>query len=208
MDTSGRLEPEALTIAEGDPTTGVTYAGTHPRLARWWLQAVPRDPEHFTFVDMGSGKGRVLLFAAQHGFSRVIGVEFAEELHLRALENAHAAEGHGPAFEPVLGDAGAFEFPLEPLVVHFNNPFLEPVMVRVLANLTRSYESKPRPVVVVYQQMTVEGPRHRTRNLELLEGVPFLRGGTLAKQGWLDRRMLRPFTVRVFRSPEADTSEP
>src|SRR5689334_23652607 len=35
----------------------------------------------FTFVDIGSGKGRVLLMAAEYPFPHIIGVELLPELH-------------------------------------------------------------------------------------------------------------------------------
>jgi SAM-dependent methyltransferase len=201
IDAEGYAEPEDLTV-EGEPRTGFTYVATPVRLGRWWLRELPVDPARFTFVDMGSGKGRVLALAAAHGFGRVIGVEFARELHEIAVRNAGAARARGLDFEPILGDAAEFEFPDAPLVAHFNNPFAESVMRRVLTNLARSYESHPRPVVVVYQQLTVEEDRHSTRNLVLLDDLPFLRGRSLARRGLVDRRVLAPFTARLYESVE------
>jgi SAM-dependent methyltransferase len=204
VDTGGRLEPAALTVASGDPAEGTTYVGTQPRLARWWMSALPPDHGRFTFIDMGSGKGRVLLFAAEAGFARSMGVEFAEELHASAVENAAAAARHGLVIEPILGDATTFEFPDEPLVVHFNNPFTEKVMAPVLDNLSSSYARTPRPIVVVYQRMRKELPGHDLRNFELLDAVPFLRGHELPPpRGFVDRRVVRPFVVRIYQSPEA-----
>jgi SAM-dependent methyltransferase len=209
IDTAGYLELSDLTVAAGDASHGIGYLGTQPRLARWWLSAMPSDPEKFTFVDMGAGKGRVLAIAAQHGFRRAVGIEFTQELHSAAVENARALRRRGVAIEPVLGDAGDFEFPQDPLVVHFNNPFHEPVMRRVIAKLSSSYEARPRPIVVVYQQMTIEQPEHATSNLALLDDVPFLTGRTLARPDrWIDRRMVAPFTVRVYESPEVDRDGP
>jgi hypothetical protein len=201
IEVDGLAEPEDLTV-EGDPSTGFTYVATPVRLARGWLREVPGDPAQYTFVDMGSGKGRVLALAAAHGFRRVVGIEFAHELHEIALRNASAAATRGLVFEPTLGDSGAFEFPDAPLVIHFNNPFAEDVMVRVLANLTTSYRSSPRRVVVVYQQVAEEEARHSTRNLSLLDDVPFLRGRFLQHQGLIDRRVFAPYVVRMYVSPE------
>lgn len=208
IDTAGWCEMTDLTIAAGDASLGTAYAGTPPRLARWWLAAMPSDPSNYTFVDMGSGKGRVLVMAAEHGFGRVLGVEFGEELHSVALENARVLERRGIAIEPILGDAGAFEFPDDgPLVVHFNNPFTEPVMRRVIGNLSASYERAPRPMILVYQQMKSEPPEHRTQNIALLEDVPFLRLSWLPEpKRLLDRRMLAAFQVALFESPEVRDS--
>lgn len=204
VDTGGWIEPTDLTVSVGDVAEGFTYGGTQARLVRWCFDALPPDRSSFTFVDMGSGKGRVLLYAAEAGFGRSLGVEFAEELHSVALANAEIAKRRSLSIEPVLGDAGAFEFPDEPLVVYFNNPFSERVMERVIANLSASYERAPRPVIVLYQQLIVEWPAwQRTRNLELLEQVSFLTGRTLEPpKGPIDRRMLKLFVVGIYESPE------
>lgn len=204
IDTDGVVEPSDLTVKTGDAADGFVYVGTPPRLARWWLAGLPENHRDFTLVDMGSGKGRVLVLAAEAGFGRSIGVEFAEELHAAAVANAHSVRSRGLSIEPVLGDAATFEFPQEPLIVHFNNPFHDRVMQRVIANLTASYEACPRPVVVVYQQMTLEDPAHRTRNLALLDSIPYLAGRTLEPpSGSVDRRLLAAHTVRIYASAEA-----
>ena len=207
VETGGRLAPIDATVRTGDASLGVIYIGTQPRMARWWLAGLPRNPADFTFVDMGSGKGRVLLFALEAGFRRSVGVEFADELHAVAVNNAHIARQHGLLIEPLLGDAGDFDFPDEPLVVHFNNPFHDPVMVRVIANLGRSYERRPRSLVVLYHQLTVEDAGDETGNLALLDKVPFLEGRTLEPPaGRIDRNLLAPFTVRIYESSEVLTA--
>jgi SAM-dependent methyltransferase len=202
IETEGAAEPTELTIAHGDPESGFSYVPTPLRLGLLWLAALPPSRERFTFIDMGSGKGRVLALAASSGFGRVVGVEFARELHELASSNAIAASEHGVNFEPVLVDAATYRFPSGPLVVHFNNPFDESVMTNVLHNLKESYQHEPRPIVVVYQQAVHEGRKHSTRNLELLAETPFLVGRTVEPHGWIDRRILAPYLVRVFESPE------
>jgi SAM-dependent methyltransferase len=208
LDTDGVVEPAALTVAHGDASTGFTYVATPVRVARSWLRAIPGVPPSFTFVDMGSGKGRVLALAAAHGFGRVIGVEFAAELHTAAIANAQRARERGLVFEPVLGDAAAFEFPDEPLIVHFNNPFAEPVMEQVISNLTRTYERVQRPLVVVYQQQTREDPQHDTSNLHLLAAVTFLEPRPIEPTRVLDRVLLADYTIRAFETPEAAALAP
>lgn len=111
VDTGGSVELETLTIPVGDPAKGVFYRPQPMRVARWWFRELPRNTKDYTFIDMGSGKGRLPLMAAQRGFRRAIGIEYAEELHVAALENARIAETRGIAIEPIFGDAGEFEFP-------------------------------------------------------------------------------------------------
>ena len=51
------------------------------------LSALPIDYRDFTFIDIGSGKGRTLLMASDYPFRRIIGVELLPELHRIAQEN-------------------------------------------------------------------------------------------------------------------------
>src|SRR5947199_7418021 len=62
-------------------TENFTYSATQPRLASWWLGALPADVHDFVFIDMGSGKGRVLFLAATREFRELVGVEYAADLH-------------------------------------------------------------------------------------------------------------------------------
>jgi SAM-dependent methyltransferase len=61
------------------------YFATEPWLFEQIMQAISVDFSQFTFVDLGCGKGRVLLMASDYPFQRIVGVEFMPELH-RAAE--------------------------------------------------------------------------------------------------------------------------
>ena len=205
-ETREIVELPGLTVVEGDSGEGFMYVGEHPRVTRWWLRALPNSLETFTFVDLGSGKGRVLFVAAERGFRQVVGVEFAQELHDVAVENAvRFRASTGREVVPVLGDAGAFSFPLDPLVVHLNNPFTERVMSRVIDNLARSYHERPRPIVVVYQQARQEDDA--TDNVAKLAQASFLAHHSLASNGLLDRFLLKPWIVDMFESPEVASAD-
>jgi SAM-dependent methyltransferase len=110
------------------------------------------DYSQYTFIDMGSGKGRVLFVAAEYPFRKVIGVEFSNDLHDEALANLKRYNYRGRRcanIEPVHADAREFEFPDDNLVIFLFNPFGPEVMERMLANLERSLERHPRHVIVV-----------------------------------------------------------
>src|ERR1700722_6642663 len=52
------------------------YAPTRPKWVRQALGHLPsRGRQEYTFIDFGSGKGRVLLMAARLGFRRLYGIE-------------------------------------------------------------------------------------------------------------------------------------
>jgi SAM-dependent methyltransferase len=132
------------------------YQGSEPQLFHEILQQVAEDLTGFTFIDMGSGKGRALLMASEYPFAKIIGVEIIPELHETAVRNI--AKFSGEARLPGVitswcGDAREFEFPNDPTVVYFFNPFPEDVLRSVLVNLGRSVRMHPRKLWVIYHNL-------------------------------------------------------
>ncbi len=68
--------------------SGGQYQPSEPTLFREIIESLPVPPDGFTFIDLGSGKGRTLLMASSFPFRRIIGMELLEEL------NAIAAAEH------------------------------------------------------------------------------------------------------------------
>jgi hypothetical protein len=151
------------------------YQPTDPALFREMMAALPIDFCNFTFIDIGSGKGRTLLMASEYPFKKIIGVELIAELHRAAEENvsgyqARSNQSHsqrdayprGTPTEPVrietlCMDAREFVFPETPLVVYLFNPLPEAGLRQVMCNLEQSWERTPRPVWIVYHNPLLEG---------------------------------------------------
>lgn len=202
-DTRGWLVPDDVSTASG-VADGFPYAGTHVRLARALMRSLESRAAGATFVDLGSGKGRVPLIAAALPFAEVVGVEYARELHAVACRNADALVRSGDT-APVrfeLADVRDFGFPTTALVIYLNNPFPEEVLTAVLAGLGQSYAAAPRPVTLVYQQLRREDAEHDTRNLELLDRIGFLTRRPLRFPGTLNRWLLRQYAVEAFVTAE------
>lgn len=111
------------------------------------------DPAGHDFVDYGSGKGRALLLAAELGFRRIFGVEYARELHEAALANVARARGACPGaerIECVWSDAAAFVPPAGDLVCFLYNPFDGTVLRALLDRLAASVAAAPRDILVAY----------------------------------------------------------
>lgn len=139
--------------------SGGQYQPSEPELFRQMLKALPVAPDGFTFIDLGSGKGRTLLMASDFAFQRIVGVEILSELHEIASRNI--ARYHGEQqkcfdLESHAGEARDFVFPAEPTVLYLFNPFPEHVLRVVLANLHNSIVEAPRPVYVVYHNLVHE----------------------------------------------------
>jgi hypothetical protein len=128
----------------------------------------------FTFIDLGSGKGRVLLMASGYPFKRIIGVEFMPELHRAAEQNIANYSNDRQRYrqiETVCMDARDFQFPLEPLLVYLFNPFDEPAFARVLENLRHSLEQVPRAAYIAYRFTEFESLLAKTTWLEKIVGT-------------------------------------
>jgi hypothetical protein len=134
------------------------------------MSNLPLDARDFVFVDFGSGKGKVLMLAAQYPFRRVVGVELWEDLHQIALGNIERFRRHRACAAETVSvrmDAADFPIPEEPLVLYFFNPFPEAVVGRVLENLERSLERAPRRVYVLFYAPVRRGtPWDRRRAFE------------------------------------------
>lgn len=111
------------------------------------------DFAEYTFIDLGSGKGRALLLAAMYPFKEVVGVEVQEELHHIAEQNIANFDVAGRQCNDVHSmclDARYYEFPKTPIVLYLFNPFPVYVMESVIDHLRQSMEVHPRTVYVLY----------------------------------------------------------
>lgn len=151
-DTSGTVPIEQLTSTPLLQQHGVFYAGSQPSVVRAGLNALP-PVNGFTFVDIGCGKGRVVLVASEYPFARIVGVDMSNDLLEVARRNAETVrrrEPARPAIEFIQADATTFGFPPGDLVVYLYHPFDAPLMARVVAQLERALAEQPRRLFVVY----------------------------------------------------------
>src|SRR6266576_1773658 len=135
------------------------YQPTEPALFHEMLQSLPTDLAGFTFIDLGSGKGRALLMASEYPFRKIIGVELLSELHRVASENLrkYASEKQRCSnLEAQYGDASEFNFPRDPIVLYLFNPLPEASLEAVVQNLERSLRQYPRKVFVLYHNPLLE----------------------------------------------------
>ena len=133
----------------------------------------PLNFRDFTFIDLGSGKGRTLLMASDYPFRRIIGVELLPSLHEIAQENLrkYKSESQKCFAEAICADATAFSFPAEALVIFLFNPFPESGMRRVVANLRESLQKHPRPVFVLYHNPLLEHTLSENGRLRKIAGA-------------------------------------
>lgn len=132
------------------------------------------DFRNFTFIDLGSGKGRALLLASDYPFRRIIGVEILPELHSiaeRNIQKYRSGEQQCNQITSWCGDARDFEFPVEPTLLYLFNPFFEPVLQAVLNNIEISLRANPREFVLLYVNPISEHLVQKTSFLHKVDGT-------------------------------------
>ncbi|MBV9342631.1 MAG: class I SAM-dependent methyltransferase [Acidobacteria bacterium] len=148
------------------------YQPVEPRLFHEIMNELKIDFTGFTFVDVGSGKGRALLLASAYPFQHVLGIELLPELHHIAEQNiAHAGTGLCGKLESVCGDAAELIFPRDPLVVFLFHPLPRAGLAQLVDNLQRSLLAHPRPLYVIYANPLFETLLASFRRLRKIGGT-------------------------------------
>jgi SAM-dependent methyltransferase len=134
-DTGGLIHE----VASGHPSAAhsTAYWGTAPSLLRGalarWAVTLPAGltPADYTFLDVGSGKGRVLMLASELPFRRILGVELDPGLVAIAHANL-ALWSRTPhpctRLETLATDILDLPLPSGPLLIYLFNPFNQSLM--------------------------------------------------------------------------------
>jgi SAM-dependent methyltransferase len=135
------------------------YQPIEPELFREMMAELKIDLGQFTFIDIGSGKGRALLLAAEYPFRRILGVELLPELNQIAQQNIRKFSSplQGCAdIDSVCMDATELSFPQEPLVIFLFNPLPVEGLRKLVQNLEGALRVNPREMRVVYGNPILE----------------------------------------------------
>jgi hypothetical protein len=187
--TAGVVNLADMSIPSPNQRFGVRCEGIDPGDFQVLMRAFTAvaDPREYTFVDLGCGLGKAMALASEFPFRRIVGVDFAPDLHAACLANLATLRAPSQQcfdLSAVRCDALDFALPTSPLALFLYNPFDEEVMAPLVRNVAASYESDRRPIVVLY-----DTPQH---------AGPWEQAGSF-------RQVLRTRGAAVFATPEALT---
>lgn len=123
------------------------------------VQHTNLDFKEFTFVDLGSGKGRTLLMASDYPFRKIVGIELLQNLHQIAQKNLEQYQSSSQkcfSLESICADATTFPIPEGPLILYLFNPFPESGLRRTIAKIDQDLSRTPRPAYVLYHNPQLE----------------------------------------------------
>jgi SAM-dependent methyltransferase len=159
-DTGGYLSPDQLRSGRPHDSMNNGYSAVAPSVfreaCRRWRETLPASAariEAYTFVDVGAGKGRALLLAAELPFRKVIGVELNEDLARIAHQNvALWSRMARPRIKlrVMAQDAAEFRWPRSPLLVYLNNPFECELVAQLAASIAAAAASGPGLADLLY----------------------------------------------------------
>lgn len=151
--TSGAVDVRVDDLLGPVPVDEYRRYHAFPRLPLLWaIKALRIDTSRFTFIDYGSGRGRMLLTAARLPFTKIIGVEFSRSLHDEALQNIV----HYPKEKLYSSDieshrTNAVDFvPPGNFVAFFFNPFAHEIVDRVADQLEAAARRSTLPSFVIF----------------------------------------------------------
>jgi predicted RNA methylase len=180
VDTSGQIELENLEVIGEHRSFGHSVVSSSPRTFNFLAQLFPADKSNYAFIDVGCGKGRVVLLASQLDFKQVIGVEFSPWAAEIAAGNIRAFRGNRAGLGScsiVVADALEYQLPNEPLVIYFCNPFLSQLSERFFERVLEAFERHRKPVRICLAGST-DSIDATARALMLLRNVRLMQKGT------------------------------
>lgn len=182
-DTSGLLYAPDLQTGNAHDASNEGYYASAPSMfrelmERWRATLAESDLGAYAFVDLGCGKGRVLLMAAEFAFRSITGVEMHAGLAETARRNV-ALWLRRPRtcaqIEIVTGDALTFDLPDGPVVLFLFNSFDAEVVRDLRERLVEAARRRTAPIDLLYVHPDQAGVLERAPWLELLmaEEIPF-----------------------------------
>lgn len=153
-DTGREVTMSALDFPAELRRSSHHYQASGPHLLDQTIACAEIDPAEFTLVDLGCGKGRVVLLGAARGFAEVVGVEYSPLLTAIARTNAETFVARGgsskmPRFWQ--GNAADYPTPDGNVFVYLYNSFGPDILAGCLNRLEAAKRHAPdRRIVMIY----------------------------------------------------------
>jgi len=146
------VELKDLTITNGDSGKASRYEAVSFYMLENLLSAFQKVSALTSIIDLGSGKGRVLMVARHFGFTNITGIDFAKELCEQAIANMKEKETEFPdvKWKVINENVENYDISSRDSVFFMFNPFTEVVLKSFLEKLDKSCHEFPRSIYFLY----------------------------------------------------------
>jgi SAM-dependent methyltransferase len=152
IHTFSPVDLKNLTIPKGDTSKASRYEAVNFFLLEKLLENFRKLSLTTSIVDLGCGKGRVLVVAAHYGFIDITGIDFALELCQEAERNMEKVKSKFPQIQWNIVNSSVEEYDIMPRdsVFFMFNPFTEEIIRIFLIKLEKSCQKHPRTTYFLY----------------------------------------------------------
>ena len=151
-NTFAPVELKNLTIVDGDVKKASRYEAVSFYMLEHLFTAFRKISNNTSIVDLGCGKGRVMMVAAHFGFTDITGIDFAREVCEEANANMMKQQGQFPgvSWNVINQNVEAYDVSSKDSVFFMFNPFDYSVLKNFLKKLDISCDQFPRPIYFLY----------------------------------------------------------
>lgn len=145
------------------------------------------------FIDLGSGKGRMVLAAARYPFRRVIGVEVSPEMNEVAARNVEAQRRTLACQDVhlVTADVATYRIPDDVTVAYIYNAFGGDTFQAVVNEFLASVERAPRRLLLIYRTALEHERLVATGRFRLIRQARGRRPG----RAWSEKMAIRVYAL-------------
>jgi SAM-dependent methyltransferase len=169
--TSGWIPRNKLITRSNNIHHSGRYQATKVRPFRKLMKLLS-FPENSILIDVGCGKGKVLMMASEYGFKKILGVEFSPDLCAIARNNidVYRKRRSGPVADIEVVESDIIDYDLrgEENVFYLYNPFDDVILGRLIKNIEQSVKKRPRKIWLIY---------HTPRYTDIIEREKFFTRG-------------------------------
>jgi SAM-dependent methyltransferase len=165
LQTSEMVHVADLDISDENKIHSSPYRPTRIRYFHK-LMALHLLPTDFIFVDVGCGKGRIVIAAARHGFRRIVGIEISPQLVAMARRNVdrfRSRTGNAAEIDIQCANVLEVELPHDNQVLYLYRPFDRHVMTQFIDELRESIRLAPRDVWLIVNEVSYRDVFERDR---------------------------------------------
>jgi SAM-dependent methyltransferase len=151
-NTFAPVELKNLTIVDGDVKKASRYEAVSFYMLEHLFTAFRKLSGNTSIVDLGCGKGRVMMVAAHFGFKRMTGIDFAKEVCEEARMNMVQKEKRFPdiTWKVINENVENYNITPDDSVFFMFNPFDQSVLKNFLRKLDISCDEFPRAIYFLY----------------------------------------------------------
>ena len=124
------------------------YEPTPYHMIERMIEYLPFNSEDI-FVDLGCGKGRVILYLSTKNLRKIIGVEVRNDLANIAKHNLKNLKLKNTLVEIIDSDVAIFKIE-EGTVFFMNNPFGEKILSKVIKNIKKNLAMNFKKIRIIY----------------------------------------------------------